>query len=169
MHAYGHRWVALIGFSMGGTAAIHALYEGIDADAAVVVSTPGWLRSTPVTPAMRFLDEVWRSPVKRTAMRVSTGIRVVAPERWQAPPHPAEAAAVIDRPLLVVHGEDDHFFGPEDGDAIATAADATLWREPPGFGHAEDGLGPAFVAALTGSLAAAYRHGTFPARHEVEG
>ncbi|MBW3664939.1 MAG: lysophospholipase [Actinobacteria bacterium] len=167
MRAYGHRWVALVGFSMGGTAALHALHKGIDADAAVVVSTPAWLRSTHRTPAMRFLDEVWRSPLKRAAMRVSTGIRVVAPERWQAPPHPAEAAARIDRPLLVVHGEDDHFFGPEDGDAIATAAEATLWREPPGFGHAEDGLRPAFVGALTESLAAAYRHGHFPPRDEV--
>lgn len=167
LRAYGHDWVGLIGTSMGGTATLHALHAGIDVDAAVVVSTPGWLRSPPETPAMRYLHELWRSPLKRAAMRVSTGIRVVAPDVWQAPPHPVEAAAAVGVPLLVVHGEDDHFFGFEDAEAIAAAADAALWREPAGFGHAEDGFRAPFVAALVEAMGQVHRDGAFPARGEV--
>lgn len=164
---YGHSWVGLVGASMGGTTALHALHAGVDADAAVVVSTPGWLRSPPETEAMKQLDALWRSPVKRALIRGVMGIRLVPPEVWQSPPHPVDAAASARVPVLVVHGEDDHFFAIDDAIAIAEAAGGVLWREPAGFGHAEDGFGVAFVAALTQGVVEAHATGRFPERDQV--
>jgi fermentation-respiration switch protein FrsA (DUF1100 family) len=46
-------------------------------------------------------------------------------------------------PLLVVHGHDDHYFGPDHGQDIYDAArePKELWLVP-GFGHAENAATP---------------------------
>lgn len=169
LRAYGHPWVALAGMSMGGTAALHAASNGAEADAVVAISAPGWLREEPETEPMRRLQTVWRSPWLRAGMRALVGVRVVAPERWEAPPHPVEAARRVGAPLLVVHGADDAYFPMSDAEAIWQAAgqQATLWREPAGFGHAEDGVSSEFVRALGRAIIGARRTGRFPDRDQA--
>jgi hypothetical protein len=75
-------------------------------------------------------------------LRLGLGVRLAGPERWGHPPHPVEMLSQVRAPVLVVHGEDDAYFPLSDAEELAAAAGgaATLWREPAGFGHAEDGL-----------------------------
>ncbi|MBW3577644.1 MAG: alpha/beta fold hydrolase [Actinobacteria bacterium] len=161
----GHRRVAAVGLSMGGTAVLHALAHGAPADAAVVISTPSVV-GVVETQALAGLDDVWRTAWKRVGLRLLTGVRLAAPRGFDALPDPRELAAKVDLPLLVVHGEDDHFFPFRHGAQlhVAAAGPATLWREPAGFGHAEDGITPAFAVALGRAVHAALSAGRFPDR-----
>lgn len=167
----GHTHVTVVGLSMGGTTALHASATGLDADAVVAVSAPARFREDPETPGMQKLAQIWRSPWKRHGMRAVIGVRVVAPSRWLAPPHPEELVTRTTLPLLVVHGADDLYFPPTDAEALvrAAAGPATLWLEPAGFGHAEDGVTSAFVADLSGAIAVVEERGRFPDRRELAG
>jgi pimeloyl-ACP methyl ester carboxylesterase len=161
----GHRWVGLVGASMGGTAALHAAATGADVDAVVAISAPARFRDEPESQAMRDLQAHWESTLSRAVMRMFLGIRVVPPRDWNAPPPPFELAAKIDVPLLVVHGVDDLYFPPSDAEEIADAAPhAQLWIEPEGFGHAEDGFTPSFCRRLGAAVVAAATDGGFPDR-----
>lgn len=163
LRATGHRHVVTIGASMGATAGLHAAALGAPTDALVSVSGPAWFRDAPDTDALRRLHAVWTRPAARAGMRVALGVRVAGPRGWRAPPHPAELAARLTIPLLVVHGDDDAYFPPADADALAAAAmHATTWHEPSGFGHAEDGLTPRFVARLADAVDEVARTGRFP-------
>lgn len=164
LHRYGHSWVGIVGASMGATAALHAAAEHVDVDAVVTVSAPARLGSPGKSEAMQRLDDAWRTPWKRWIMRVFFGVRVVEPAGWNSPPHPVDAAARLRVPLLVVHGCDDHFFPVADAEALAAAGDGTLWREPAGFGHAEDGVTTAFAEALGCALQMVRLEGRFPDR-----
>jgi len=72
----------------------------------------------------------------------------ISPQGWKlVPVPPAEAAAQISPvPLLIVHGDKDHYFPPEHARQLYMAA-----REPkefwliPGMGHAESACGQALV------------------------
>jgi fermentation-respiration switch protein FrsA (DUF1100 family) len=72
----------------------------------------------------------------------------ISPEGWKLiPVPPAEAAAQISPvPMLIVHGEKDHYFPPEHARQLYMAA-----REPrdlwliPGMGHAESACGQELV------------------------
>lgn len=68
---------------------------------------------------------------------------------------------------LDLHGHDDAYFPVDDAQALAGSAGgpAALWLEPPGFGHAEDGLTPAFIGALTDAVTAADPGTGFPERN----
>lgn len=168
LRGLGHGCVVLVGLSMGGTSVVHAAAEGTPADAVVAVSTPARMRDEPETEAMRKLHRWWSSPVMRWVMATATNVRVVDPGSWRPPPHPAEAAARIDVPLLVVHGADDAYFPPGDADAIGAAAPrGTVWHEPAGFGHAEDGITPDFAVALARAVAVVASEGLFPSREAV--
>ena len=124
----------------------------------------------PATEAMQRLKRHWESPVSRAGMRLGIGVRVVHPRRWAHPGHPREFAAAVTGPLLVVHGEDDAYFPVADAEAIAAAAPrATLWREPVGFGHAEDGFTPGFAARLAAAVTRVADTGDFPDRAEAGG
>lgn len=170
LRAFGHDWVAAMGLSMGATAVLHACWQagrqgaGAAADAAVLVSAPAWFRDEPETLAMRRLKSAWETPWKRHAMRMALGVRLVAPATWSSPPQPVELVRAVGAPLLVVHGEDDAYFPPTDGQALAAAAPppAALWLEPAGFGHAEDGLRPDFVDDVGRAILVARRDGAFP-------
>lgn len=162
----GHDWVAIVGVSMGATSAAHAAVHGVDRDATVLVSGPGFIEEAPSTRPMQQLQRVWRSAAGRGALRATTGVRIVHPREWEPPPHPADAVAHLDSPLLVVHGDDDHYFPPEHAESVAAAAsNAVLWREPE-FGHAEDGFTGPFGRRLTDALRQAHRTGSFPARED---
>jgi uncharacterized protein len=161
----GHRRVVVVGLSMGATAAVHAAATGVEVAGLVLISAPARFRSVPETDATRRLKRVWDSPTQRTVLRLGLGVRLAGPERWGRPRHPTEMISNIRAPLLVVHGEDDAYFPVSDAEDLVTAAAGTavLWREPTGFGHAEDGLTHEFIAALRSALTAVAREGRFPA------
>lgn len=162
----GHDWIAVVGVSMGATSAAHAAVHGVERDATVLVSGPGFIEMEPSSRPMQQLGRVWRSAAGRGALRATTGVRVVHPRRWEPPPHPADAVTQLTGPLLVVHGDDDHYFSPDHAEAVAAAApDAVLWREPD-FGHAEDGFADPFGRRLTDALRQVHRTGSFPDRED---
>jgi uncharacterized protein len=166
LHRVGHRRVVLVGVSMGATAAMHAAADTSDLEALVVISATSRFRAVPETEPMRRLAGIWQSPSRRQALRLAVGVQLAGPDAWGPPPHPVELVARTTRPLLVVHGRDDPYFPSSDARELAAAGGgpATLWLEPPGFGHAEDGLTPRFVLRLTDAIDAMLSTGTFPLR-----
>lgn len=160
----GHERVVLLGVSMGATSSLLAVGRGVSVDAVVTVSAPAVFEDEPRSVAMQTLRDVWHSPRRRWAMDVVGGVTVVPPEAWNRPEDPVDHAAKVDVPLLVVHGVDDHYFPAADAVRIAEAApDATLWLEPAGFGHAEDGLDHRTCRRLAHAVATWDRTGRFPA------
>ena len=170
LHARGHDRVVLVGASMGATSVLHALARGSPAAAAVVVSAPAELEEEPATEAMQRLKRHWESRWSRAGLRFGLGVRVVAPLRWRHPGHSRDFAAAVDVPLLVVHGQDDAYFPVRDAEVLAAAAPiASLWIEPSGFGHAEDGFTADVADRLGVAIVAALRHGAFPPRDALVG
>lgn len=165
----GHRWVAAVGASMGGVAVLRAAAAdtGADIDAVCAISTPAvW--GAPTTPAARALARI----VARGWYRGLAGavLRVRITRTWADVEQPLDLAGrVAPRPLLVVHGADDHFVAAGQARRLYGAAgDArTLWLEPAGFGHAEDGFTPAFAARLAAAVAACRRTGRWPPTRSV--
>ena len=133
----GYRRVAILGWSMGGTAVLRHAGLGGDADAIVSVSAPGtwWERGTR---PMRIVHWMFESRSGRTATRVLRRTRL-APDGWTTLPEaPAEVVgAIAPRPLLIVHGDGDRYFPMAHVEALAGAAPAAdVWVEQ-GMGHAE--------------------------------
>ncbi len=158
--------IVLVGASMGATAVLHAAARARLPPAAVVtISAPAWFRPTPPPGPMQALDRLWRSPVRRAALRAALGIRVAGPKRWNRPPHPVELAGTMGVPLLAVHGEDDPYFPSGDATALATAGGigSLTWHRPAGFGHAEDGFTAGFARELAAAIVGAVGTGRFVA------
>ncbi len=148
----GYMRVVLIGFSLGGAVVLRAaaLAETGEldhrVDAVVSVSAPAfwYYRGTRITDLIHTLV---LNPIGRQILRLR-GTRITTRE-WTEPlpvaPH--EAAALLGAvPLLVVHGDVDHYFPLEHPEAITRAAtnagvDVTTWIEP-GFAHAETSITP---------------------------
>jgi uncharacterized protein len=166
LHAMGHRRVVVVGLSMGGTAVLHAASNGLEVEGVVTISAPARFRDEPENDPTRRLKRIWESPSQRQMMRFGLGVRLAGPARWRRPEHPVLMAARVRVPTLVVHGEDDAYFPVADAEGLASAVagPARLWMEPAGFGHAEDGLTPAFVDALGGAIQVALVDGEFPSR-----
>ena len=134
----GYQRVAAVGFSMGASIVLrHAgLVGGLDA--VVSVSGPGrwYYRGTEPMRRVHFAVE---HRIGRFVTRRWLKTRI-SPQGWKlVPVPPAEAAAQISPvPLLIVHGDKDHYFPPEHARQLYMAA-----REPkelwliPGMGHAE--------------------------------
>ncbi len=163
----GHRWVAAVGASMGATSAANAVAAGVDLDALVMVSGPGWIELEPTTTPMRRMRRLWQAPGGRAALRAATGVTVDGHRGWEPPVDPADAVAALRGPLLVVHGDDDEWFPTTHAERIAAGgATTTLWREAR-FGHAEDGFVHPFGRQLSLALLSAQRTGTFPPRQEL--
>jgi pimeloyl-ACP methyl ester carboxylesterase len=142
----GYQWIAAVGFSMGASIVLrHAgLVRGVDA--VVSVSGPGHWYFRGTKPMRRVHWAVERRPGRLYAKNV-LNTRISA-GRWDpVPMPPAEAAALISpTPLLVVHGDKDHFFPPDHAEEIYAGArqPKDLWIVP-GFGHAESGANAALV------------------------
>ncbi|WP_306743866.1 alpha/beta hydrolase family protein [Saccharothrix yanglingensis] len=141
----GYRRVVTVGFSMGASIALrHAGLHEDPPDAVAAVSAPSrwWVRETP---AMRRVHWLLEQPHGRLAAR-ALGVRLGAP--WTTPPEsPLEVVhRITPTPLLIVHGEQDHYFGPAHAVALHRAAggDAELWLEP-GVRHAESAMTPVLV------------------------
>lgn len=157
----GHRWVAAVGASMGGVAVLRAAAggAGADIDAVCAISTPAvWgVRDSRAARALaRIVARGWYRGLAGAALRV----RIT--RTWADVERPLDLAGrVAPRPLLLVHGADDHFFGAQQARLLYDAAGGprTLWVEPAGFGHAEDGFTPAFAGRLGAAVVACRQTG----------
>lgn len=174
----GHRWVALVGASMGGTTALRtvALAPPGAYDAVAVISAPAlWgLNDTPTMQSMtRAVLVPWRRRVLSAGLRVRIagrawpGPRVgtMRPDDPDRPLQPLDAVGrVAPTPLLIVHGADDHFYDAEQALLLYAAArePKALWIEPVGFGHAEDGFGAAFADRLAAAVVTVHATGAWP-------
>lgn len=156
LRADGYAFVAVLGWSMGGTAVLRHAGLGGDADAVVSVSAPGmwWERGTR---SMRLVHWMVETQSGRTATRLLRRTRL-SPTMWQSVPEsPVEVAGdIAPRPLLIVHGTADSYFPVRHADALAEAApQADVWIEP-GMGHAEVATTSDLLDRITGWVLAAY-------------
>jgi pimeloyl-ACP methyl ester carboxylesterase len=145
----GHRTVVTAGTSQGGIAVLrHAgLLGGVDAVVGIS-SLAYWDWHGGAEPAaLRQFHARIGTRSGRAALR-AWGVRL--PEAWDEPESPEEVVGKIaPTPVVIVHGTDDHLFPPDHARLLYEAA-----GEPKrlllgdGFGHAEDGLTPAFARRL---------------------
>ena len=139
----GYSHVAVLGWSMGGSAVLRYAGLGGDADAVVSVSSPGaWFERG--TRPMRLVHWLCETRTGRLTCRITRGTRLAATGWSPVPQSPAEVAgAIAPRPLLIVHGTADHYFPLHHAHQLAEAAPhAQLWIEA-GMGHAETATSPA--------------------------
>ena len=141
----GYDKVVTVGFSLGGAVVLREaalLADGpARVDAVVSVSAPAfWFyRGTRI---MRVAHWMVETVPGRAVMRLRRTRISSQPWRQPYPVQPFEAAAQLaGMPLLVVHGDADHYFPLEHPETIITAATgvasrADLWIEA-GMGHAE--------------------------------
>lgn len=137
---------ATAGVSMGGIAVIRhaALRGGVDAVAAI--STPARWDGHP-SAAVRRIRRMTETVRGRRLSRL-LGVRLS--ETWSGPEDPeAVVGRIAPIPLILVHGRDDHFLEEDEAWRLYRRAGQPkrlmLARR---FGHAEDGLSPAFADLL---------------------
>jgi pimeloyl-ACP methyl ester carboxylesterase len=145
----GHATVVSIGTSQGAIAVLRhaALLGGVDAVVGIS-SLASWNWRDGAEPsARRQLDARIGSRSGRAALR-AWGVRV--PDSWEEPESPEDVVGKIaPTPVVIIHGTDDHLFTPDHARRLYEAA-----GEPKrlllgdGFGHAEEGLTPAFGRRL---------------------
>ena len=147
--ADGHDRVITVGTSMGGIATIRhgALIGGVDAVIGIS-SLAYWDWHDDAHPKLRRnMHTKIGTPAGRAALR-AFGVRM--PEHWDEPESPEEVIGKIaPTPVIIVHGTDDKLFPPSHAQRLFDAAGEPkrlLLGE--GFGHAEDGLSPAFANKL---------------------
>ncbi|WP_073479513.1 alpha/beta hydrolase [Streptoalloteichus hindustanus] len=160
----GHDRVATLGFSMGASVALRhaALAPPAERPGAVVaVSGPArWFERE--TPPMRRLHWLVEEPAGRVLAR-ALGVRLGAAWR-DVPPSPVELARhVPPTPLLLVHGDRDHYFPVAHGRSLQLAAggDTELWLER-GMRHAESAATPDLVDRMGAWLDANTRRSADP-------
>jgi pimeloyl-ACP methyl ester carboxylesterase len=162
----GYRRVVPVGFSLGAAVALQYAAQAATADGApgpgdgalgpaavVAVSGPSrwYFRGTR---PMRLLHHAVEQPAGRLVLRTWFRTRT-DPDRWDPVPDPPDVAVTrITVPLLLVHGDVDHYFPLDHPRRLAEAAAgrADLWIEP-GFGHAENDA-PADLIDRIGAWAA---------------
>lgn len=169
LRAAGHPWIALVGASMGATAALRAAGQTPHlVHALAAISAPAeFVRDG--APAVALLARMMGSAPLRLVLQAALRIRVA--RAWGEPvPAVRLIGAIHPTPLLLVHGDDDAWFGSghvERLTAAAAPATCAVWREPEGFGHAEDGFDDAFADRLAAGLLAVRSTGTWPGRDDL--
>jgi pimeloyl-ACP methyl ester carboxylesterase len=155
LRARGHRQVAVLGWSMGGSVVLRYAGLGGDADAVVSVSSPAtWFERG--TRSMRVVHWLCETRSGRVTCRIVRRTRL-ASGAWAVVPHaPVDVVGRIPAArLLLVHGSDDHYFPVRHAQALAAAAPAaTSWIEP-GMGHAETSTAPELVDRIAEWVTAA--------------
>lgn len=145
----GYDRVVTVGFSMGGSVVVRhaALCGGVDAAVAVSAPSRWYYRGTL---SMRRLHHIVGSRTGRTVARVARGTRISA-KPWSEPfpLEPREAAVVMAPiPLLVAHGDSDHYFPLDHAHQLAAGGDhVELWVEY-GFEHAEHAISDELTARI---------------------
>ncbi len=134
----GYRRVVTLGWSMGAAVVIrHAALRG-GLDAVVAVSSPSRWRYRG-TPPMQMVHWAIGTRAGRAVTAGALRTRISA-RGWDPVPEPPDAVIgrIAPTPLLIVHGDADHYFPLEHALWLARAArePAELWIEP-GFRHAE--------------------------------
>jgi pimeloyl-ACP methyl ester carboxylesterase len=142
MRDLGYQAVITCGWSMGGSAVLRhaALHRGVDAVISVSGTSRWFVRDTP---PMRRLHWVIEGRAGRVVARAALRTRV-APGWAVVPESPVEVVGrIAPIPLLLVHGDNDAYFGVEHPQALAAAAGepCELWIVE-GFGHAEAAATP---------------------------
>jgi len=150
----GYQRIVSCGWSMGGSVVLRhaALIGGVDAVVSVSAVSRWFYKDTK---PMRRLHWAVETRVGRAIARRLTGTRISAAGWDELPESPTEVAGRISPiPLLVVHGDRDHYFPLEHPQAIFDAA-----REPKelwlleGFGHAESAATPEILDRIGRHLA----------------
>jgi alpha-beta hydrolase superfamily lysophospholipase len=160
--ARGHSRVVTVGGSLGGIAVVLEAAQFRDPDAVVAISTPAVWSHEDSTKMVRRMTWLFMSPIGRALARRLMGTTIDL--AWGNPEPPAEVIAhIAPTPILIVHGENDHFFPVEDAQLLfERAGDPKRLLIIPEFGHAEDGFTPAFAHQLSDEvellLAAAPSH-----------
>lgn len=142
----GYRRVVTVGFSLGGSTVIRQAAEGAHLPDAVVSVSAAAFWNYRGTSIMRLVHHLFLTGHGRMFLRYGRGTRITStpwPEPWPDPPH--IAAQHIAVPLLVVHGDRDHYFPVEHAQAIVRGAQAheasdVELRIVSGMAHAESGI-----------------------------
>ena len=148
LRARGYVRVAVLGWSMGGSAVLRYAGLGGDADAVVSVSSPGrWFERG--TRPMRIVHWLCETRTGRVVVRVGRRTRLAGGSWPVVPEAPHEVVgAVAPTPLLIVHGDEDGYFPIEHVELLQDAApEAEFWIEA-GMGHAETATTPELVARI---------------------
>jgi pimeloyl-ACP methyl ester carboxylesterase len=154
----GYQRVAVVGFSMGASVAIrHAgLLGGVDA--VVSVSSPArWYYRD--TAPMRQVHWAIEQRFGRLVARLVKRTRIAATGWDPVPEAPHEVVGKIaPTPLLIVHGDADHYFPLDHAEQLYAAArdPRELWVER-GFGHAETAASPDLIKRIADWLRALSR------------
>lgn len=158
LRAHGYARVAVLGWSMGGSAVLRYAGLGGDADAVVSISSPGrWYERG--TKPMRLVHWLCETRTGRAVLRVGRRTRLDR-TAWRdiVPEAPHEVAGLIaPTPLLIVHGDADSYFPlPHVHLLSESAPKAEVWIEP-GMGHAESATTPQLIERIDAWLRAAIR------------
>jgi pimeloyl-ACP methyl ester carboxylesterase len=150
MRRRGYRRVVTVGASLGGIAVILAAASDAGPDAVVSISTPArW--GTSDTKAVRRMTWIFTHPLGRSVFRRLFGTRINL--EWGNPDPPIEAISRVHAPILLVHGEDDHFFSPRDAEELYEhAPEPKRLMLIPHFGHAEDGFTEPFASQIADEI-----------------
>src|SRR4051794_33139296 len=110
LRGHGYARVAVLGWSMGGSAVLRYAGLGGDADAVVSVSSPGrWYERG--TRPMRIVHWLCETRAGHLALRLGRRTRMAGAQWDPVPEAPHEVAGFIaPTPLLIVHGDADHYF-----------------------------------------------------------
>lgn len=143
----GHERVVTVGGSLGGIAVISEAALFRDVDAMVAISSPAeW--ATSESKMVRRMTWLFTSPLGRALARRVMGTTINL--EWGNPEPPADMIGrIAPIPVLIIHGENDHFFPASDAELLyERAGEPKRLLIIPGFGHAEDGFTPEFVEQL---------------------
>lgn len=146
--ARGFERVVTVGGSLGGIAVLRAAAHYQDVDAVVSISAPA-LWGVSESAAVRRATWLFTTRLGRGIAYRMLGTRI----SLSLDPTAEAPADVISRiapaPVLIVHGDDDHFFSLDQAKLLHERAGEPkrLWVIP-GFGHAEDGFNPEFARRL---------------------
>ncbi|HWA65644.1 MAG TPA: alpha/beta fold hydrolase [Mycobacteriales bacterium] len=141
----GYADVVTCGWSMGGSIVLrHAALLGDVAAVVTVSAVSRWFYRD--TKPMRRIHWAIESRLGRLILRRGLNTRIT-PDGWDLDALPEAPVEVIGRiapiPVLIVHGDEDHYFPVEHPEALYDAANEPkeLWIER-GFSHAENGASP---------------------------
>lgn len=126
-------WIALVGFSMGGMAAILTAPLTPDVNAVISDGSPARIRTAIKVWARNKRIPFWCAGLLADMAMLGASIRVGVDLSLYEPVHWVQRIAPI--PLLLIHGEADEFC-PDFNEMEAQAKGAEIWREPD-LGHVQ--------------------------------